>query len=185
MLRTLLSILVLSAYSTTASATPVTYEFSGSGSGTIDGVSFTDAEFSFVTNADTEDIQSDSIVFSQENLTGVLRVDGFAPATITENVRIFNNFSSEVVGIGHPGGDLLNVADQQGVGLDTYDLSTSFGPVTTSNPVFGQFQFVGSDLGDITFSDMTTLTFQATVVPEPNSLVLLCLGVLLVSYRLR
>ena len=57
-------------------------------------------------------------------------------------------------------------------GFDLYDMVSSIGPVAKSPPdlFFGQFSNVATSQWPLTFTSITTATFQAVLqVPETNS----------------
>jgi len=164
-----------------ALATPATYIFSGTGSGTVAGTAFTGA-FSFVLTGDTTAVDvSDPPFFRLHGVGGTFTEGSFSAAlvpTITivatadpvDRINFFNALFNDGLGL-------------QDSSLSSYDLLTSFGPVTVSDPAFltptfggGNFLTTGGDL--ISITENTSLTFQALVgaVPEPATLALLGLG---------
>jgi hypothetical protein len=114
-------------------------------------------------------------------LTGTITFDGFGTGTFA-GAYVFNHQGFEVVGFGSN-----NTADMfdlpaVGVGLDTYGLTTDFGPVGSTGEIFalGQWRNVATTLGAVSVFSVRSGTFQAGAgtqpVPEPGMLMLLGLG---------
>jgi hypothetical protein len=76
-----------------ANASPITYEFSGTGSGAIGGTSFTDAVVVFTGTADTANVVSFSLLgdtFYAVALDGLtVNIAGIGTATITDAAEVF------------------------------------------------------------------------------------------------
>jgi hypothetical protein len=161
-----------------AQAQNILYTFSGVGAGDLDGADFGATDFVVSIFADTANIQElNPDVFSIPNLTGTIDITGVGLLTFTQPLYVFNNQPAEVVGFGDAQrADLIDLG-LLGVGLDTYQLDTAFGPITDPTPFFSQFVDAGTSGGPLTFTSMRDGTFTATLVgqavPEPGTLGLL------------
>lgn len=181
--RSLLAIATLAAVglaSPSASATPIFFEFTGTGSGNLDANSFFDVFFEVQIAGDTDDINFDfgPDVPQIAGLSGTISLTGIGLGTFADSLYVFNNQSNEAVGFGSSSQfDLIDLF-APGVGLDTYGLDTSFGPISSVNLFFGQFLQVDTSLGSLTFDTVREATFQATlgVIPEPASILVLASG---------
>jgi len=169
------------------SAGPITFTFSGTGSGTIGGSPFASAAFTITALADTVNIVPFSVGtgFSLDNSSASITIAGQGTFSFITATREFVNNNSSGAGFSRgtqTGADLVYAASDPG--FATYALDTAFDPLTGngrllqwSNPT------VTTSGGTLVFTDAnpTTVTFQATVgaaVPEPGSYVLILSGIL-------
>ena len=161
-----------------ASATPITYTETAIASGSLGGVSFTDATVTLTMNGDTSDVADEGGGFFQNIGTLLLDVSGVGTATFTSgSYGVFDNetFSPPAAGGFQfsPNASILDTFDNA---FATYDLTTAIGPITGSsfiNPGLGfatsAGTFILDSAGDSTFTAVTS-------VPEPGSMVLLGSG---------
>lgn len=163
----------------------ITFIHSGSGSGTLDDVSFA-GEFTITSVGDTDDrIDLGPGAFSITHLTSQITIDGLGSFNLLITTR---TFSAGGVGFGRGpnGSDLLSGPSD--APLDTWDMLSSIGPVSGAMstlqwaPSLGAVETTG---GVLVFDDAEGFgTFQAIVedgpaaVPEPASLTLLAIGIL-------
>ncbi len=167
------------AFSNPARAGAITYTFSGVGNGTVDATAWS-GDFTFVFTADTSNITSSPLEFYQRNIGGTFSEGSYSAALLADNIvtvdtdpsfprlGFFNSVASN-------GGTIQNST------FTTYDLSTSFGPITgTGNnllPTLLAPPGFGTTGGDtVELLGISSLTFTATAVPEPTSLALLAAG---------
>lgn len=177
-----------------AQATPITFVFSASGvNGALDSTSFSDASLVVTIHADTSDIiaWSGDSVGSNTSLTGTFSLSGIGSGSFDDLLYVFNDQADEVVGFGDDVHfDLVDIL-APGMGLDTYDMKSAFGPLAGSvDPgALSQFADVGTSLGSLTLTSAREGTFQASAqsvsVPEPSNLLMFALGLLGVAFILR
>ena len=133
------AIIALALLAADVQAVPVTFVFSGTGSGALDGEPFADRGFLVVIEGDTNDVDfSDPDTPFIELLAGTIEIDGLGVSTFAEPLYVFVCQSCVVLGFGNDvQADLIDV-EEQGVGIESYNLTTSFGPVFTETPFFGR-----------------------------------------------
>lgn len=176
---TFINFLLASGLGVTAQAAPVTYTFSGTAGGTVNGTPFTAAAFTIRVFADTVSIRPGPPNFFQvDDLFSTLDLAGFASATFIRNERVFVNQSLSVLGFSHAeSSGARDLLDINGAPFATYNLASSLGPIFDATPfAFEQLSNEPSSLGPITFTQASNVTFTASVIPEPASLALLLLG---------
>ena len=190
-----------------AKADIITYILSGTNSGKIGATTFTNALITLSITGNTDAVIGAGSGIFENTGTGTITIGGLGTATVTDPLAIIASAVPNPLGNLGTFPFVLVIAlepptfdDGKGFGgmgsnaLLGYDLTTAFGPVTTSpagvaRPVGAA---VHTSLGDLTFvSDITqgsTGTFRAvvTTTPEPSSFVLLATGtVMLVGVRTR
>lgn len=177
---------------TPAAAQTITYSFTGFGTGTLNGVAFTQRSFAFTMSTPTAAVSETRFgagVPSVSGLTASFIIAGTSGGTIS-GLYAFNNKTVRTVGFGsETNSDLLNLNGL--AGLATYGMITNYGPQTATGSAlfFGQFVNQETSAGALTFSNVSTATFQATVdgnvVPEPSTYLLLSTGLLVMAVVVR
>jgi hypothetical protein len=178
---------------TTVRAASIVYTFSGIGSGSIGGSDFTDAAFTIQVLADTTGVHLTTgsfPVLAVEDISSTLAIQGFQTATFTEGERVFVSQSGQILGFGRsefrsefPGRDLLDIMSPT---FATYDLRRAFGPLAAGNPsAVWQNLVEGTTLGGVTFYAAKSITFTASLVPEPSGTIPVALAVGLTIARRR
>jgi hypothetical protein len=193
LVRVVILALVIVGFTTTAQATPITYQISGNVSGKIGATLFNDALVTLTGTGDTANI-ADVFGFAfAEPLTMTVAIQGIGTATITDPSGIWSFPVPVILSPGAPAlpaivmGRIDNppaLDGFTGIGyigdnaLLGYDLSTSIGPLTTLggpgfNPLCGtpgNDPCVGTTLGFLSFTTngfaTQVGTFTATVAPE-------------------
>ena len=171
-------------------ASSATYTFQGLGTGTLGTTSFSDSAFTITLTGDTNSIvqstqsciPSPCTVFSEQATLATISVAGLT-GTFTLPVGVFDNQTFTTLGFSRFSGGAVSadIMDLQfNPTFGSYDLASSLGPIGpfTFNP--GQFNCsfgcVTTSLGNLSMSSDSSVTFTATVVPEPSSLFLLGTG---------
>lgn len=169
--------------SNTSQATPISYSFTGTGSGDIASSAFTDTSFSVTINADTNDVafQPSLAWFGIVGLTGTIDISGIGLASFTRPLFVFGGKGMDVIGFGNEDNSNLIAMFATGQGMGAYDLISNFGPIVSQNDNdLKQFQNVATSLGSLSYRTMSDVTFQSRVattsVPEPTTLTLSAIG---------
>lgn len=166
-------------------AAPITFLFTGIGTGTLGDTPFTNAAFTITALADTLNIEfatfgatTPAVLSSSTTIS----ITGLSTATFTTPQRIFNNQPLAIVGVNKPSPPSSDRYDIFNATLGTYTLATAFGPVSGSVVAIG-LTGVPTNLGTLDLTpDSLNGTFQAisgdvaAVAPEPGSIALVSVG---------
>ena len=146
-------IISLAFVATDVRAAPVEFQFTGTGSGTLNSVAFSDRNFSVMISDDTDSIDtSNPDVPFIEFVNGTIDIDGLGVSTFLVPIWVLGNDglspgNCECVGFGNDfHGDLIYV-EKSGVGIASWDMTTSLGPIFKANPFIMQFWNVQTDSG--------------------------------------
>ena len=170
-----------------AFASPITFIYSGSGSGTLDGTAFATTDFTITATADTTNRQAcfNAFCFTIDHTTATIDIAGLGNFGLITGTRTFFNDRIDSIGLSRNdvyGNDLFDSASN--AALDGYDLISSLGPISG---LFTLLQWDGSAFGEV----VTTAgvlqfetsrgdgSFQAITsndVPEPSLLALVCIA---------
>lgn len=160
-------------------ADPITVTETATGSGSLDGTSFSSALVTLTLTGDTANVTSPGAGLFQLLGPVTVSVQGGGTDTFSDNMGAFvtqagggsiadNDISMAVLGTNNPG-------------FSTYDLTTSIGPLsgTSYYNASHNFDVAGgtfdiSAAGDSTF----TATVTSTAVPEPDTALLLGVGLM-------
>jgi hypothetical protein len=170
-------------------AAPVTYTFSGLGTGLLGSNSFTNASFVTTITTDTSQVafQSQLSSWGAIGIPASISIAGLGSATFTGTTVLYD-FTHEVgFAVGDSGfltapGNIMAVDDNSLVGYQLLTNLTVSGP----NPYVSSISGVGTTGGGLTFSHMSPVTFQTVVgTPEPGSIFLLlgAIGALLLKQK--
>lgn len=167
-----LTIFLALACAGVAEATPITYLYSGSGTGSLGNVSFTNAEFLITAQADTSNITPwVNAGFGPQNthLLTTIDIGGLGVHTINMPSHTWVVPDGSVGGLGE--NLYLNWVTLSESFLPGYGLDTAYGPVTDTTPWdVGQFNSVNTTGGLLSFTSISTITFEAILVPEPSAM---------------
>jgi len=171
-----------------AFASPITYTMTATASGTLAGTTFTNAAITVTSIADTSGVfvtggTSPDLEYEIIAAGSSIDIAGFAPATFTDQTfwEDPNGAGDIVFGDVAAGHGILGFT-QLFVGLETYDLKSSFGPVSSPfdfvTSVFNGFQNIPTSDGSLSLVAMNdTFTADANV-PEPRLLMIAGLGLM-------
>jgi hypothetical protein len=159
----LVTFVIWSALTGVTIAAPITFTFSGTGSGTANGTPFTNADYTITLIGDTTAITNSLNVYHLIT-TAKMAIAGVGTATITDPVEIYDNPDAAALGFALEGGyTQLGTGD---TAFASYALATSLGPIVGLAPrSIKQFADLASTLGPITLSDSGLVTFQALLNP--------------------
>jgi hypothetical protein len=161
-----------------AQAAPITYTFTVTASGSLGPNPFNNAALTVTDTANTDSVREVSPgLFQVLDLTATVSVAGLGTATFTfATITFLNQNVSGVVGTFGPGTDILDVIGNPA--LDTYDLTTSIGPLTGS-PLFSSGIHFRTTSGDLVLDGVSgnaTFAAVASPAPEPSGLALTAVG---------
>jgi PEP-CTERM motif len=163
-----------------ASATPITYIYSGIGSGFLGVAPFEDTAFVITAEADTDNIGPwpGHATFQNTHSSATIELSGLGSFTFIDPTHTWIAEGC-CMGIG---ADLsfnyLTLFDP-GIVSVGYTLDTAFGPVTTfAASTQDQFVDIATSGEALTISFVIFSTFEAQTVPEPATAALLGLGLL-------
>lgn len=176
---------------TPAQAELITFTFSGTASGSLGSQSFTNAQFTITSTADTDQVAllAPGVLFVP-NSVATVTVFGLGTGTFTIPTTTVDNQNLSRVGIAAPVQNQA-ILFEDNPAFATYDLTTPIGPLAgpaVFNPFIARF---ATTAGDFSLTAVPSVSFQATgtqAVPEPASLTLAgiaALGLLGYSWRQR
>ena len=183
-----------------AHAAVATYTLSGGKiSGTLDGVSFLDANFTITADADPDNFVPGSFAgffpMLSQPATSTMTIDGFATFQITSpNFGVFlSDLSFDVQGVafGGFGLDLDSISEAIGFATAGFVPSLSGNVTITGELSLSEDVPFTTDAGVLVVTDFSdfgatfTGEFPPSAVPEPTSMAIFGLGALGMAYRAR
>jgi hypothetical protein len=169
-------------------ANPVIYTMTSTASGTLAGTAFSNAAITVTSIADTSQVFSfpSGIYTDYEVIADSSTIDiaGFAPATFSDQTfwEDPNGAGDIIFGDFAIGNGILGLTHLF-VGLETYNLESSFGPVSSSydfeTSAFNYFQNIPTSEGSLSLvASNDTFTAVVSNVPEPAYPVVIGFGLL-------
>lgn len=193
MRKQICSVIAALLVSASTSAAPITFIFTGTGSGAISEAGFHNVAFTITATGDTDDRQGFlDEGFFVDHASANIQIEGFETLSFLTGTRTFVNNSSSEVGFSRAGFDGLDLYNSgANSAYETWDMLASLGPV---GGTFDLMQWANSpvmtNMGALFFeSRSVTGTFQAitstTSVPEPTTLAMFGIGLLSLGLRRR
>jgi hypothetical protein len=164
-MKRIIFILVVAMFLTSniVSAEPINYTFTGTATGSVDGVAFSNADITITASADTENVLFDGYSLYQViPSSAVITINGIGSGTLTSEVEVFNQqaFNYSFAGMQQNYMDLVTVESLE---LETYDLKTSFGPLFPGYLSIYNSLTIPTTMGTVVVNSAGDLTFQAEV----------------------
>jgi len=179
-LRTLFASILGLVITAPSQADLITFTFTGTGNGALGAQSFTGAEFTITSTADTTQITNPLTgIYHVPDLSASVTVAGIGTGIFTIPTINVSNQNIPSAGISDPNANLA-ILFVSNPALATYSLNTSIGPV--SGPTaFNSGHNFATTAGDFNLTAVRVATFEASVdtraVPEPASIVLAGVGI--------
>jgi len=168
-----------------AMATPITFTISAYGSGTLNGVSFTDSLITYTQVTDTTLIASNCFaagIYCAPSSTSNTVTIGSSTYTLTDSTAFGDNTSLSLAGISDITAS-YDILDESDGAFSTYNLQSALGPIS------GGLIFTTGTITEPTSGGTLDVTYEADVlftattgsssVPEPGSLGLMLAGALI------
>jgi hypothetical protein len=165
-------------------AAPITFTFSGTASGSIGTINFTNDSFIITLSADTANIHNIGSGLYDVDGSSSINLNGIGTANFLILNRVFANNTYNAVGFSRSstigGNDFLDLNDSS---LNGYNLASNFGPLLVAGPWTGQWTNspqADTTLGLVIFNTASDVTFTANTasVPLPAPFLLLGSGLL-------
>ena len=152
----------------TTFAAQITFIFTGTGTGTVNGVPFTNAAYTITLVGDTTVITSSSNVYHLVGTTATMAIASTGTATITQPVEVYNYQDGQTLGFALEGGYTLYSFNNPA--FKTYALATSLGPFSDLGPhSINQFTNLASNLGPIALLSSSPVIFEAMLGNPPTT----------------
>lgn len=164
-----------------ASATPITFIQTGTGSGTLNGVPFGATSFIITSQGNTDDRQSwGSGLWCIIHSSSSIMITGLGTFDVLEQTRTFVNNPNGLVGY-FIGRDLFNIGP--GLEFETWNMLRPIGPINSQGRLL-QWGFIPVNTsGGILFFNDSYMAAVFKAVPEPATLLLLAFGGMLLRRK--
>src|SRR5258708_5458983 len=159
-----LALVVAGSTGLAAHAAPSTYTFSGTATGTLNGVAFANAAVAIDAVGDTSGVTQGGGVCCNRVTSTRFSISGAGAGTVTDSLDIFNNQGNAAVGLQRGLCTGLDWTDIFHAAFGTYALATAIGPVTGTALVQGN---VNTTAGVLAITGSAISTFQASTGPAP------------------
>jgi hypothetical protein len=178
-----------------AVAGPITYTLNATATGTFAGTPFTNAAITVTSTADTSQVFVASGTLPDLNYeviaaTSSISIAGFATATFTDSTYWYDpNGAGDIIFGDFTAGNQILGFTKLFAGLETYNLESSFGPVSSpfdfETSVFNDFRNIPTSGGSLSLVAANDTFTAVTAVPEPASFLAAGLGLLAALSSLR
>ncbi len=181
-------LIALASAATLPAQAEIIYMFhQGTGSGTIGGITFTDADFTITTSADFDDTIPYVNGLRLINETASINITGVGIFDITSETQNYVNNAFGTIGFTRTSlGDLFN--GPYNPAFFNWDMTTELGPVSGLGDLLQwSFENVTTTGGVLNFlSNPTDATFRASyTLPTPSALAFLAIATLSTTRRRR
>jgi len=178
-LQVILLLLSMATMSATVTAAPITFSFEGVVSGQLGTTPFSNVNFEAVFESDTDNNIYFEGVYQQIIPFGnaTISLSGLGTMTFFAQMLVYNTPAFEWTGFVAPpfSGPVFLGIYTSGQGMDTYDLTTSVGPIFDANGytridpvnVVTDLSDIPGTLTELSFSSASNVTFMAEAVPIP------------------
>ena len=164
-----------------AEAVPITYTEQVPATGTLGSSTFTNALLTIAFTGDTENVFTSIFgVLANSAGTAVVSVPGLLSATFIDSVAMFDTPTNNAAGLADltANSDVLVVVN---TAFATYDLRTGIGPLSGTSMIFPATTFNTTQGAFHLTTVGASAIFGASIVPEPNSLAFICLGIVAIG----
>jgi PEP-CTERM motif len=146
----------------------ITYTLQAIASGSLDGISFTDASVFLSMNNNTTNVTGGPSFFENVGTTTV-SVGGGSAVTFTDPIQFFSNQSLTAVGFEDQSSD--DILDSVSASFASYDLKTSIGPIVGSSEFdpSSSFPTTGGAFVLTSVGESATFTAATSAIPEPST----------------
>jgi hypothetical protein len=142
-------------------AKPITYTFTGTASGNVDGTVFSNSNVTFTAYADTQNVLFDGAnVYYVIPSSAMIDIAGIGSGRLTGDILVYNlqAFNYSFAGLQQ---DDLDIVIVEGLELETYDLKTSFGPLSYGYLDTYRLSGLSTAMGTVVFNSSGNFAFQA------------------------
>lgn len=172
---------LLAARPDAASAVPITYTMTGTGSGTLGATLFSHQAITFTLTGDTDDVSGSDGNEINRAVTGQLTIGGLGTTRLTSVAIAMTatDFGGGVILYELTIGDTLgyNAIWSDQFSPFPFDLRQSFGPVTYSSRVGSTSDVFNSDDGYfVPYPPLGNIAWSA-ILPEPGGLAVFAVGI--------
>jgi uncharacterized membrane protein len=152
------------------SVTPITYVFTGTASGTLNGSPFSNKLLTVTATGDTNNVtfDSDTSTYRNNTLSTTITIAGIGTMNITpgegNNDYVFDRQPDNKIGYGVTGiTNCCHIIQLVSTAYQTYALKTSIGPLPFQSDLsIGDWVDVPTSMGNLTLTSYTNNTFTAT-----------------------
>lgn len=144
-----------------AVATPITYEFSATASGSLSNATFSKVALNITSTADTSQIEKiGNSVYEVDDLTATFTITGVGTGTFADQMFTVDNQGNPCVGISDDSMNLGIIFDNKST-FSSYNLGTPLGPIS-GTATYSSGSPIPTSAGNLTINSIKgQVTFQA------------------------